>query len=254
MLVHVVLQREVLAIRKEQKTVEVQNSQDLNLGDNSVAPSVALPEKPVEVTDPLELMSSIILSPSTLKSATLLTPVSQISEETFAMATLAPQEQVQQRTVEQVVNVAVEMRSGYFRGNWGLSSAANTVGAKRFHCPDVLFQPCTKIHDTSFRSVMKFYIDYQSGYVFRRRQGLKLGEHIADPTSPLRFRSSLTRTLWTSLLCTRQSSGDSESTQNRGGPTRPAHGQDRRCHVRVATTNTDQPDSTEGGGGAHSPR
>ena len=100
--------------------------------------------------------------------------------------TLAPQEQVQLRTVEQVVNVPVEMRghqshnhrsrvgSGTLgmpgdtrrrRGNWRLSSAGNTVGSNRFHCPDVLFQPGSKIHDTSFQSGMKFDTIHTSGYV-----------------------------------------------------------------------------------------
>ena len=59
------------------------------------------------------------------------------------------------------------------------------------------------------------------------RQGLRVGEHITDPTNPQRFCrcSSLTRTLWTSLLRFATSSCDSESTENRGGPAGPAHGQ-----------------------------
>ena len=42
-------------------------------------------------------------------------------------------------------------------------------------------------------------------------------------------------------------------TESRGRPAAPAHGQDRRCHGRVATPSTDQPDSTEDGGGVHTP-
>ena len=35
----------------------------------------------------------------------------------------------------------------------------NTVGASRFHCPDRLFQPCFKIHDTSVQGAMTCDID-----------------------------------------------------------------------------------------------
>ena len=45
------------------------------------------------------------------------------------------------------------------------------------------------------------------------------------------------------------SSRFAEGAENRGGPTGPAHRQDRRCHSRVATPSTNQPDSTEDGGG-----
>ena len=30
-----------------------------------------------------------------------------------------------------------------------------TVGAERFRCVEVLFQPCSRIHDTSFQYIMK---------------------------------------------------------------------------------------------------
>ena len=46
---------------------------------------------------------------------------------------------------------------------------------------------------------------------------------------------------------------DSKGTEYRGGSTGPAHEQDRRCHNRVAKPRTNQPDSTDDGGGAHSP-
>ena len=143
-------------------------------------------------------ISTTIPSPRTLKSAILFTRTRSSTCQCRRfwkrpLVKLAPQEQVQQRTVEQVVNVLVEMRGRQShnhrsrvgtpdrpgdgrrpRGNWRLSSADldleaggdNTVGAKRFHGLDVLFQPCSKIHDTSFQKVMKFDIDYPAGYVF----------------------------------------------------------------------------------------
>ena len=53
--------------------------------------------------------------------------------------------------------------------------------------------------------------------------------------------------------CSRGARTACRPTENRGAPTGPAHGQDRRCHSRVATSSTKQPNSTEDGGGVHSP-
>ena len=127
--------------------------------------------------------------------------------------TLVPQEQVQPRNVEQVVNVPVEMRghqsishrsrvgSGTLgrpgdtrrrRGNRRLSFAVNTVGAKRFHCPGVLFQPRSKIHDTSFQSVMKFDTAFvAAAYASHSSDILDVPDELLD--NPLSPRLRLTK-------------------------------------------------------------
>ena len=115
--VRVVLQRHVLVVRKVQKTVEVRQVKYI---DGKLTLRISI--------------STTFPSPRTFVSATLLTPMSKHLEETFAMVTSAPQEQVQQRTVEQVGTAHCLQQS--------------TLSAPKVSTGQVC---CSKTHDISFQ-------------------------------------------------------------------------------------------------------
>ena len=103
---HVVSQRQVLVIRKIQKTVEVQQVQytgrkpTLRISISATFPSprgLSLPDKPVEVTGPLELdLDDYSIAVNSQISYALDASVTHFGKD-LCDGDVAPQEQVRQR-------------------------------------------------------------------------------------------------------------------------------------------------------------